>query len=82
MAIKLYWHRGSGRSDAGQRNFGDYLSPLIVEAVSGRSVKYAPLKEAEMMAIGTILANSLLKFAAMITPTASGSSGRARLLPV
>ena len=26
--------------------------------------------------------NSLLKFAAMITPTASGSSGRARLLPV
>ncbi|GGH93912.1 pyruvyl transferase [Pseudomonas fluvialis] len=57
MAIKLYWHRGSGRSDAGQRNFGDYLSPLIVEAVSGCSVKYAPLKEAEMMAIGTILAN-------------------------
>lgn len=57
MAIKLYWHRGSGRSDASQRNFGDYLSPLIVEAVSGRSVEYAPLKEAEMMAIGTILAN-------------------------
>ena len=27
-------------------------------------------------------ASSLLKFAAMITPTASGSSGRARLLPV
>lgn len=27
-------------------------------------------------------ANSLLKFAAMITSTASGSSGRARLLPV
>ena len=26
--------------------------------------------------------SSLLKFAAMITPTASGSSGRARLLPV
>jgi len=47
VAIKLYWHRGSGRSDAGQRNFGDYLSPLIVEAVSGRSVEYAPLKEAE-----------------------------------
>lgn len=57
MAIKLYWHRGSGRSDASQRNFGDYLSPLIVEAVSGRPVKYASLKEADMMAIGTILAN-------------------------
>lgn len=57
MTIKLYWHRGKGRVDASQQNFGDYLSPLIVEAVSGRSVIYAPLKEAEMMAIGTILAN-------------------------
>lgn len=57
MAINLYWHRGAGRSDAGKRNFGDYLSPLIVEAVSGRPVSYAPLKKADMMAIGTILAN-------------------------
>lgn len=31
---------------------------------------------------GTEFPSSLLKFAAMITPTASGSSGRARLLPV
>lgn len=57
MTIKLYWHRGSGRSDSGKRNFGDYLSPLIVEAISGRAVSYAPLKQADMMAIGTILAN-------------------------
>lgn len=57
MTIKLYWHRGAGRSDASKRNFGDYLSPLIVEAVSGQSVSYAPLKKADMMAIGTILAN-------------------------
>ncbi len=57
MTIKLYWHRGAGRNDAGKRNFGDYLSPLIVEAVSGQPVSYAPLKTAEMMAIGTILAN-------------------------
>lgn len=57
MTIKLYWHRGSGRADSSKQNFGDYLSPLIVEAVSGRAVKYASLKEAEMMAIGTILAN-------------------------
>lgn len=57
MTIKLYWHRGAGRTDAGKQNFGDYLSPLIVEAVSGRSVRYASLKEADMMAIGTILAN-------------------------
>ena len=32
--------------------------------------------------LGNLPASSLLKFAAMITPTASGSSGRARLLPV
>jgi pyruvyltransferase len=57
VAIKLYWHRGSGRSDPQKRNFGDYLSPLIVEAVSGQAVSYAPLKSADMMAIGTILAN-------------------------
>jgi|TARA_Y100001968_G_scaffold288320_1_gene290484 hypothetical protein len=57
VAIKLYWHRGAGRTDSSKQNFGDYLSPLIVEAVSGRAVKYASLKDAELMAIGTILAN-------------------------
>lgn len=57
MAIKLYWHRGAGRADSRRQNFGDYLSPLIVEAVSGRAVKYASLREADLMAIGTILAN-------------------------
>lgn len=57
MSIKLYWHRGSGRSDPGRQNFGDYLSPMIVEAISGKPVEYAPLSSADMMAIGTILAN-------------------------
>lgn len=55
MAIKLYWCRGKGRSDPKQQNFGDYLSPLIVEAVSGKPVEYAPVKHADMIAIGTIL---------------------------
>ncbi|AEF24133.1 polysaccharide pyruvyl transferase family protein [Pseudomonas fulva] len=56
MTIKLYWHRGSGRDDPSKRNFGDFLSPLIVEAVAGRQVEYATLPSADMMAIGTILA--------------------------
>lgn len=56
MTIKLYWHRGSGRDDPSKRNFGDFLSPLIVEAVAGRRVEYATLSRADMMAIGTILA--------------------------
>lgn len=57
MSIKLYWHRGPGRNDPNRQNFGDYLSPMIVEAVSGKRVEYAPLPKADMMAIGTILAN-------------------------
>lgn len=56
MSIKLYWSRGSGRDNPNRRNFGDYMSPLIVEAVSGRQVEYAPLSRADLMAIGTILA--------------------------
>ena len=59
MAIKLYWHRGPGRSDPGRQNFGDYLSPLIVEAVSGKRVEYAPVAKADLIAIGTILAKEV-----------------------
>jgi len=55
MSIKLYWSLGSGRDNPSRRNFGDYLSPLIVEAVSGKQVEYAPLSRADLMAIGTIL---------------------------
>lgn len=55
MSIKLYWCRGKGRDDPSQRNFGDYLSPLIVEMASGKSVEYAPIHKADMMAIGSIM---------------------------
>lgn len=54
--IKLYWCRGKGRDDPGQRNFGDYLSPLLVEMLSGKAVRYAPVHKADMMAIGSIMA--------------------------
>lgn len=53
--IKLYWCRGKGRNDPGQRNFGDYLSPLLVEMLSGQPVQYAPVHKADMMAIGSIM---------------------------
>lgn len=55
MPIKLYWSLGSGRNNPGRRNFGDYMSPLIVEAVSGKKVEYAPMSKADLMAIGTIM---------------------------
>ena len=53
MPIQLYWHRGNGKTDSGQENFGDYLSPLIVEAVSGKSVVYAEPKKADLFAVGS-----------------------------
>lgn len=55
MAIKLYWCRGKGRADDGRRNFGDYLSPLLVEMLACKPVVYAPVHKADMMAIGSIL---------------------------
>ena len=55
MAIKLYWCRGKGREDPAYRNFGDYLSPLIVEMVARKSIEYAPIYRADLMAIGSIL---------------------------
>lgn len=53
--IRLYWWQGEGERDPGRRNFGDYLSPLIVGMISGRQVVHAPVEKADMLAIGTIL---------------------------
>lgn len=53
--INLYWCRGKGRADPGQQNFGDYLSPLLVEMLSGQKVQYAPVYKADMMAVGSIM---------------------------
>lgn len=56
--IKLYWWRGEGEVNPDRRNFGDYLSPLLVEMVARRTVVYAPVREADLIGIGTILAKS------------------------
>lgn len=55
QAIRLYWCRGKGRSDKNQQNFGDYLSPMIVEAISNRKVQYTEARNADLLAIGSIL---------------------------
>ncbi|MBH8611567.1 polysaccharide pyruvyl transferase family protein [Pseudomonas mohnii] len=55
MSIKLYWCRGKGRDDSSQQNFGDYLSPLVVEMLAKKTVVYAPIQKAELMAIGSIM---------------------------
>lgn len=55
MTIKLYWCRGSGRDNPSAQNFGDYLSPLLVELLSGQKVVYEPVKTADLIAIGSVL---------------------------
>ncbi len=49
-AIKLHWWRGPEGF-----NFGDELSAVMVSAISGRPVERAPLPQAHMLAIGSIL---------------------------
>ena len=50
--IKLYWTRGE--KDGG-KNFGDWLSPKLCEAISRKPVQYASSKTCDMFAIGSIL---------------------------
>lgn len=47
-AIRLHWARS-------KPNFGDWLSPQIVECVSGRPVKYAKIDQCDLVAIGSLL---------------------------
>ena len=49
-AIRLYWWRNTA-----EPNFGDELSPVIVEHVSGRSVAWASMDNCDLFAIGSIL---------------------------
>ncbi|MBN2645360.1 MAG: polysaccharide pyruvyl transferase family protein [Desulfuromonadaceae bacterium] len=53
--IKLYWCREKGRDNPEKQNFGDYLSPLLVERLAGRKVEYAPIHKADLVAIGSVL---------------------------
>lgn len=46
--IKLYWSHS-------KPNFGDWLSPLICEALSGRRVEYAPIARCDLVAVGSLL---------------------------
>lgn len=49
--VRLYWHGGG----SGVANFGDELSPLVVEAASGRPAVFARRQNAQLIAIGSIL---------------------------
>lgn len=53
--IKLYW---STSLQNGRKNFGDWLSPLLVEALSGCKVVHARPNKCDLMALGSILAKA------------------------
>ena len=46
--LKLYWSRS-------KPNFGDWLSPAICAAISGRSIEYVEPNGCDLVAIGSIL---------------------------
>lgn len=48
MPVKLFWWNKKA-------NFGDAISPLIVERISGRRVEYADAAHCELVAIGSVL---------------------------
>ena len=54
-SIPLYWWRGPG---SGVSNFGDALSPLVVQFATGRPVTYAPPRRAALVGLGSLLGHT------------------------
>lgn len=50
--LKLYWSSGLKQ---GRKNFGDWLSPLLVRELSGREVIHTPPNRCDLVAIGSLL---------------------------
>ncbi len=50
--LKLYWW---AKTENGKKNFGDWLSPVLCEAISGKKVVYADPSQCDLVAIGSIL---------------------------
>lgn len=57
MAIKLFW-QGGARNEI---NFGDTISPMIVQLLSGKDVIYSDISRCDMAAIGSILGKVVKK---------------------
>lgn len=49
------WIRSVRAGDVAFRNFGDELSPRVVEWVTGREVVWAPPRRADLVAVGSVL---------------------------
>jgi hypothetical protein len=55
--IRLYWWPGSRRGTV--PNYGDAISPLLVEHLARRPVRYAPPRSADLIAVGSLLTDVL-----------------------
>jgi pyruvyltransferase len=53
MAIGLYWWQGPERGS--RSNYGDAISPLLVQFATGTAVRYAPPRLADLVASGSLL---------------------------
>ena len=63
--IKLYYYNVHRRDPSARTrecwgNFGDEISPLLIERLFGCSVEYAPYERCELMAVGSILGRAAL----------------------
>lgn len=57
--LRLYW---STSLQQGRRNFGDWLSPVLCELLSGRQIVHARPNRCDLVAVGSILAKVKNRF--------------------
>ncbi len=55
------WLRNPGHGATRFTNYGDELTALLVESVTGRRVRWAPLGHADVVAVGSVLAQYLAR---------------------
>lgn len=59
QTLKVYW---SSSLKQGRRNFGDWLSPVLCEKLSGRRVVHARPNQCDLVAVGSLLAKVKNRF--------------------
>jgi pyruvyltransferase len=50
--LRVYWSNGLKQ---GRKNFGDWIGPELVRALSGREIEHCPPSKADLLSVGSIL---------------------------
>lgn len=65
LATEVRWHAAAWATmlsrGGGMTNFGDELSPLVISEVSGMPVRWAPLPDADLVGVGSVLNGALAR---------------------